>query len=314
MNFEDTGHRPVLLEEVVGVLKPNSNETYFDATFGNGGYSERLLEMCDCNIIAIDQDPNVQEKANQLKKKYNHRFNFYKSKFSEISKVMKKAEQKKVNGFTFDIGVSSMQLDNSNRGFSFMRDGPLDMRMNSRGPTAADLINTLKEDELADIIYHYGDEHKARKIARRITEYRKNHKISTTNELVEIIKKCFPGKYYKKHPATKTFQSIRIYLNNEIEELCAGLNNSVKYLVEGGKLCVVSFHSLEDRIIKNFFKFSDNNLTSNTNSFLKCKNKVIKPTENEVKNNSRSRSAKLRFGIRSKNLASEISLSQLGLN
>ena len=312
MNFEDTGHKPVLLKELIDALKPKENEIYFDATFGNGGYSSKLLDTVDCKIIAIDQDPLVQSKAEEFKQKYGERFDFFEEKFSGIQNVMERIKEKKVNGFIFDIGVSSMQLDNPNRGFSFQNEGPLDMRMNSKGQTAADLINNIKENELADIIYHYGDEHKSRKIANKIVEYRKNVKINNTSELARIIKSCFPSKYYKKHPATKTFQAIRIYLNNEVEELCAGLNNASQYLIKGGKICVVSFHSIEDRLIKNFFQFRKNDSDSVRNLFKKYKNKVFTPNDEEIENNPRSRSAKLRFAIRNENTFSSINLSELG--
>jgi 16S rRNA (cytosine1402-N4)-methyltransferase len=312
MNFEGTGHKPVLLKELVDALKPKQNEIYFDATFGNGGYSSKLLETTDCKIIAIDQDPFVQTKAQEFKKKYGERFNFFEEKFSGIQNVMERIKEKEINGFIFDIGISSMQLDNPNRGFSFQSEGSLDMRMDSKGKTAAELIENIKEDELADIIYHYGDERNSRKIASKIVEFRKNSKINNTLELATIVKGCFPSKYYKKHPATKTFQAIRIYLNNEIEELCAGLNNASRYLIKGGRLCIVSFHSIEDRLIKNFFQFGKNDSGSARNLFDQYKNKVFTPDDEEINENPRSRSAKLRFAIRNEIEFSSINLTELG--
>ena len=312
MNFEVTGHKPVLLKELVDAIKPKENEIYFDATFGDGGYSSKLLETTNCQVVAIDQDPFVQTKAQEFKQRYGERFNFFEEKFSGIQNVMERIEKKEINGFVFDIGVSSMQLDNPDRGFSFQKEGSLDMRMDSKGKTAAELIENIQENELADLIYNYGDERNSRRIAKKIVEYRKNNKINTTLELATIVKSCFPSKYYKKHPATKTFQAIRIYLNNEIEELCAGLNNASQYLSKGGRLCIVSFHSIEDRLIKNFFQFGKNNLDLKRNLFDKYKNKVIKANNKEIEVNPRSRSAKLRFAVRNEKEFSSIKLTELG--
>ena len=312
MNFEETGHKPVLLKELMNAIKPKENEIYFDATFGDGGYTSKLLETSNCNVIAIDQDPSVQPRAKEFEKRYGERFKFFKEKFSGIQNVMEKIQKKEINSFIFDIGVSSMQLDNPDRGFSFQKEGPLDMRMNSSGKTAAELIVNVNEDDLANIIYHYGDEKNSRKIAKRIVEYRKHSKITTTTELATIVKNCFPSKYYKKHPATKTFQAIRIYLNNEIEELCDGLNNAAKYLSKGGKICIVSFHSIEDRLIKKFFQFGADNQDLNKNFLDKYRNKVIKPSSREIQINPRSRSAKLRFATRNQNKFTSVKLTELG--
>ena len=186
MNFEATGHKPVLLKEIVDAIKPKEYEIYFDATFGNGGYSSELLETTNCQVIAIDQDPSVQVKAKEFKERYGERFEFFKEKFSNIKKIMERVQKKEINGFVFDIGVSSMQLDSPNRGFSFQNEGPLDMRMDSRGQTAAELINDIKENDLADIIYNYGDESNSRRIAKKIVEYRKKSKINNTLELSTI--------------------------------------------------------------------------------------------------------------------------------
>ena len=192
MTNKELGHRPVLIEEVIEQLGPKDNETYIDATFGYGGYTERILQSCECKVIAIDRDPTVKKQAERFKKKYGSRFSFVHSKFSQIDKISKETKEKEINGFVFDIGVSSMQLDDANRGFSFMQDGPLDMRMSQDGQTASDLINKKDKDELADIIYHYGDERNSRKIARNIEKHRTQKKIEITIELAEIIKKSFP--------------------------------------------------------------------------------------------------------------------------
>ena len=312
MNFEVTGHKPVLLKELVNAVKPKENETYFDATFGNGGYSSKLLESTKCKVIAIDQDPSVQSKAKEFEKRYGERFKFFQEKFSGIQNVMERVEKKEINSFVFDIGISSMQLDNPDRGFSFQKEGPLDMRMDSNGKTAADLIANVQESKLADIIYYYGDERNSRKIAKAIVECRKNSNINTTTDLARVVKTCFPSRYYKRHPATKTFQAIRIYLNNEIEELCAGLNNATQYLTKGGKICIVSFHSIEDRLIKNFFRFGIDNKESNINYFDNYSNKVIKPSSEEIEMNPRSRSARLRHATRNGKSFAQIKLTELG--
>ena len=303
MTNKELGHRPVLIEEVIEQLGPKDNETYIDATFGYGGYTERILQSCECKVIAIDRDPTVKKQAERFKKKFGSRFSFVHSKFSQIDKIFKETKEKEINGFVFDIGVSSMQLDDANRGFSFMQDGPLDMRMSQDGQTASDLINKKDKDELADIIYHYGDERNSRKIARNIEKHRTQKKIESTIELAEIIKKSFLSKYYKKHPATKTFQAIRIFINNEIQELHAGLNQAFNLLRANGKICVVTFHSIEDRLVKNF---------TNKVSLKNKKTKLIKPSFKEVLSNSRSRSAKLRVIKRDRLNFNYIPISELG--
>ena len=303
MTNKELGHRPVLIEEVIEQLGPKKNEIYFDATFGYGGYTERLLESCECKVIAIDRDPSVRKHAERFKEKYGNRFSFVYSKFSEIDQVLEKTEEKKINGFVFDIGVSSMQLDDSKRGFSFMQDGPLDMRMSQSGETASDIINKKNKEDLADIFFYYGDERNSRKIALNIVKFRAQKKIETTLELAEIVKKSFPKKYFKKHPATKTFQALRIFVNNEIHELHQGLNHAYKYLTKNGKLCVITFHSIEDRLVKNFFKLINNNTQSK---------KVIKASSKEIKDNFRSRSAKLRKVQRSDHKFNYLTLSDLG--
>ena len=303
MTNKELGHRPVLIEEVIEQLGPKDNETYIDATFGNGGYTERILQSCECKVIAIDRDPTVKKQAERFKKKFGSRFSFVHSKFSQIDKIFKETKEKEINGFVFDIGVSSMQLDDANRGFSFMQDGPLDMRMSQDGQTASDLINKKDKDELADIIYHYGDERNSRKIARNIEKNRTQKKIESTIELAEIIKKSFPSKYYKKHPATKTFQAIRIFINNEIQELHAGLNQAFNLLRANGKICVVTFHSIEDRLVKNF---------TNKVCLRNKKTKLIKPSSKEILSNPRSRSAKLRVIKREQSNFNYIPISELG--
>mgnify|MGYP001333561856 FL=1 len=323
MNGDTLEHTPVLLNEVIRTINPQSGKLYFDATFGWGGYTKKLLDSCACQVIAIDQDPKVKSRAKEFKREYGTRFNFIESKFSEICSVLKKLNTKKVDGFMFDIGVSSMQLDNPQRGFSFNKEGPLDMRMGNSELTAEEFINSVSEDELADIIYNYGDERKSRKIAKLIVEHRKINPIKTTLHLADIVLKANPKKNnHKKHPATKTFQAIRIYLNDEFNELFAGLTNAEQALSEDGKICVVTFHSTEDKIVKNYFYKSSGmdyssykNLPVETNdseaSLIPGK-KAIKPSKEEIETNIRARSAKLRYATRTSSLPNKFTLDDIG--
>jgi 16S rRNA (cytosine1402-N4)-methyltransferase len=323
MNGDTLEHTPVLLNEVIRTINPQSGKLYFDATFGWGGYTKKLLDSCACEVIAIDQDPKVKSRAKEFKREYGTRFNFIEGKFSEICSVLKKLNTKKVDGFMFDIGVSSMQLDNPQRGFSFNKEGPLDMRMGTSELTAEEFINSVSEDELADIIYNYGDERKSRRIAKLIVEHRKINPKKTKLHLADIVLKANPKKNnHKKHPATKTFQAIRIYLNDEFNELFAGLTNAEQALSEDGKICVVTFHSLEDKIVKNYFYKSSGmdyssykNLPVETNdseaSLIPGK-KAIKPSKEEIETNIRARSAKLRYATRTSSLPNKFTLDDIG--
>ena len=298
-------HKPVLINEVIESIEPADDKIYFDATFGNGGYSKKILSSSNCKVIAIDRDPSVSSKAKEFEEKYKDRFKFIESRFSQIKKVMEELEREKVNCFLFDIGVSSMQLDNANRGFSFMKDGPLDMRMSNTGKTAGELINTIDQNELADILFHYGDERNSRRIARSIINYRNKKEIKSTLELAEIIKKNNTNFKSKINPATKTFQALRMFINNELEELHSGLNQALNLLSIAGKICVVTFHSLEDRMVKNFSKA--------LGSSVKVE-KVIKPSDDEVRLNPRSRSAKLRLIQKISNQNKYIPIEECGFS
>ena len=298
-------HKPVLINEVIESIEPADDKIYFDATFGNGGYSKKILSSSNCKVIAIDRDPSVSSKAKEFEEKYKDRFKFIESRFSQINKVMEELEREKVNCFLFDIGVSSMQLDNANRGFSFMKDGPLDMRMSNTGKTAGELINTIDQNELADILFHYGDERNSRRIARSIINYRNKKEIKSTLELADIIKKNNKNFKSKINPATKTFQALRMFINNELEELHSGLNQALNLLSIAGKICVVTFHSLEDRMVKNFSKA--------LGSSVKVE-KVIKPSDDEVRLNPRSRSAKLRLIQKISNQNKYIPIEECGFS
>tara|TARA_B100000579_G_scaffold116085_1_gene93105 strand:- start:252 stop:1172 length:921 start_codon:yes stop_codon:yes gene_type:complete len=298
-------HKPVLINEVIESIEPADDKIYFDATFGNGGYSKKILSSSNCKVIAIDRDPSVSSKAKEFEEKYKDRFKFIESRFSQIKKVMEEFEREKINCFLFDIGVSSMQLDNANRGFSFMKDGPLDMRMSNTGKTAGELINTIDQNELADILFHYGDERNSRRIARSIINYRNKKEIKSTLELADIIKKNNKNFKSKINPATKTFQALRMFINNELEELHSGLNQALNLLSIAGKICVVTFHSLEDRMVKNFSKA--------LGSSVKVE-KVIKPSDDEVRLNPRSRSAKLRLIQKISNQNKYIPIEECGFS
>lgn len=304
MNPNYKRHFPVMLSEVLEALAPADGKTYVDATFGNGGYSEAVLEKANCKVIALDRDPTVSARAEELKAKFGSRFDFRAGQFGDFAQLV----TEDIDGAVFDIGVSSMQLDEAERGFSFGKDAPLDMRMSQKGTSAADLVNTLKEEDLANLIYRYGEEKKSRAIARKIVEARKAKPIETTKELAEIIYTVIRRTPNAIDPATRTFQALRIAVNDELGELEKGLAGATSRLKPGGRLVVVDFHSLEDRIVKNFFKenagqsahvsryLPEVNSTKGI-TFAKC-SKAIAASPEEIAQNARSRSAKLRYAIK----------------
>lgn len=296
-------HIPVMLQEVLTALKPQKGEVYVDATFGNGGYTKAILETADCKVIALDRDPTVKIRVNEFKNMYGDRFEFRAGQFGDFADLV----PEKINGAVFDIGVSSMQLDEAERGFSFSKEGALDMRMSQDGISAKDIVNSYDEEALADLIYQYGEERKSRQIAKRIAEYRQNKKIETTTELAEIIYSVIHKKFGEIDPATRTFQALRIAVNDELGELSRGLSGAANRLQKNGRLVVVDFHSLEDRIVKNFFKENGGKrirvskyapeLVQDEHLFAEV-SKVIMPTAEECGKNQRARSAKLRYAIR----------------
>lgn len=303
--MQETGqkHIPVMLQEVLAALNPQKGELYVDATFGNGGYTRAILEAANCKVIALDRDPTVRIRANEIKNMYGERFEFRFGQFGDFADLV----PEKINGAVFDIGVSSMQLDEAERGFSFSKEGALDMRMSQSGVSAKDIVNTYDEQALADLIYQYGEEKKSRQIAREIAEYRKHKEIETTTELAEIIYKVIHKKFGEIDPATRTFQALRIVVNDELGELSRGLTGAANRLQKNGRLAVVDFHSLEDRIVKTFFKENGGRrvrvskyapeLVQDEHLFAEV-SKVIVPTAEECKRNPRARSAKLRFAVR----------------
>ncbi len=297
-------HIPVMLNEVLTALSPADGKTYIDATFGNGGYSEAILQEANCRLIAIDRDPNVCSRAEEIKNIYGSRFDFIAGCFGDIARLVKEP----VDGIVFDIGVSSMQIDQAERGFSYNKNAALDMRMSCSGVSAADIVNTYREKELADIIYRFGEERKSRQIAAKIIEARKAAPIATTHQLAEIIYQVIYKKPGQPDPATRTFQALRIAVNDELGELERGLGNGLSVLKPGGKMVVVTFHSLEDRIVKNFFrqKSGKNAGISRylpasepaTMTVLSFCSKAILPSAEEIEHNSRAHSAKLRYAIK----------------
>lgn len=298
-------HYPVMLPEVLDALDIRAGETYVDGTFGNGGYSEAFLRGGDCHVVGLDRDPNVAPRAAALSAQYAGRFRLIETPFSKLDSV----GLPPVDAVVLDIGVSSMQLDEGERGFSFMRDGPLDMRMSQNGPSAADAVRLLSQVELEQIFRVYGEEARARHAAKMIIEAREVAPITTTAQLADILEKAL-GRRGKTHPATKVFQALRIYINDELGELYQALVAAERQLAPQGRLIIVTFHSLEDKIVKAFFRERAGEVEGGSRyvpvvertgpeaSFALPKRSVTKPSKAEVAENARSRSAKMRVAIR----------------
>jgi len=298
-------HVSVLLDEVVAALAPQPGQMVIDGTFGAGGYTRAILAT-GAQVTAFDRDPSVARFAADLPAT-DGRFRLIEDRFSQITAYLGEAS---VDGVTLDLGVSSMQLDEAERGFSFMRDGPLDMRMGADGPTAADLVNELDATELARILYVYGEEHASRRIASFIIKRRAERPFTRTLDLASVIERALGGrKGAKVHPATRSFQGLRIAVNEELAELEAGLAAAEAVLKPGGRLAVVSFHSLEDRIVKNFLAERAGRTPGGSRhappvqpgapaSFELISSKAIAPGEAELAVNPRARSSKLRAAIR----------------
>ena len=292
-------HIPVMLNEVLEYLNPKDDEIFVDCTFGAGGYARKILEKANCKLIGIDRDESVKIFANDVKTKFGDRFEFYNDKYSNIEKIL---DNRKVDGIVLDVGVSSMQVDNCDRGFSFQKNSRLDMRMGNNSISAYEIINNTPEEELANIIYNYGDEVKSRHIAKKIVELRKIKPIETTFELADIVRSFYTGKKGKIDPATKTFQAIRIAVNDELNELRKILEISKKVLNKNSRMVDVYFNSWEDKIVKDFVKQETNKGKKNDKyskniikaDFELLTKKAITPNDREVQNNIRSRSAKLR--------------------
>ncbi|MGR3514269.1 MAG: 16S rRNA (cytosine(1402)-N(4))-methyltransferase RsmH [Paracoccaceae bacterium] len=310
-------HIPVLLDAILEACAPIEG-VWLDGTFGAGGYSKGLLEAGAAQVVGVDRDPIVFEMADGWAKTYGERLRLVEGTFSDLDVHADGA----LDGVVLDLGVSSMQLDQAERGFSFMADGPLDMRMSQSGVSAADVVAEASEAMLADILYHYGEERAARQVARAIVKMRQDSPIETTGALVRIVETVLPRpKPGASHPATRTFQALRIAVNDEFGQLVQGLEAAERALKVGGWLAVVSFHSLEDRVVKRFFQARS--AKSGGNRYqpevaheaarFEARNKAIPPTADEVARNPRARSAKLRVGQRTTTPAGPVDRKVLGL-
>jgi len=300
-------HIPVLGQEVIAWLKPRDGGTYVDATFGAGGYSRAILEAANVSVIGIDRDRTAIAGGFDLVDRSNGRLTLVEDRFSNLAEVCISQGVTSVDGVVMDIGVSSMQLDEAARGFSFRADGPLDMRMGRDGPTAADVIAKASEADLANIIYIFGEERHSRAVARAIVVARKEAPIATTRALAELVAKVVRGKPGDIHPATRTFQGLRIFVNAELDELHLALSAAERVLKPGGRLVVVSFHSLEDRIVKNFLNERARSGGGSRHqpetakvepSFAILTKRPVTASDEEVAANPRARSAKLRAAER----------------
>jgi 16S rRNA (cytosine1402-N4)-methyltransferase len=306
-------HTPVLLDEVLAALGPRDGAIYVDGTFGAGGYSTAILEAADCKVFGIDRDPLALQPGEQLAKYYHGRLRVLGGCYGEMVKLLADIGIDKVDGVALDIGVSSMQIDDAARGFSFKADGPLDMRMDQGADfSAADVVNTLGEEELANIIYNYGEERASRRIAAAIVNDRAQQPFTRTTQLAGLIRRIVKKSKDGIDPATRTFQALRIHVNDELGELTRGLKASEQLLSPGGRLAVVSFHSLEDRKVKEFLltrsgqgPLPSRYLPAGDNeepepSFNLIRRRIIKPSRAETDTNPRARSARLRTAERTR--------------
>jgi len=320
---EPADHVPVLLFQVLRVLAPRADENFIDATFGAGGYTRALLSA-GARVLALDRDPAAITRAQELADEHSGRLHVAQGRFSELDEIAS-GQGFAPDGVVLDVGVSSMQLDDATRGFSFQHDGPLDMRMSGQGPTAADVVNTLDERELAQILSRLGEEKRARAIAKRIVAARAEAPVQTTGRLARIVEEVLGAKRGDRiHPATRTFQGLRLYVNDELGELAAALGASERLLREGGRLAVVSFHSLEDRIVKRFFTARSGKTPAPSRhlppdpsrpvpSFDAPRGQPVTPDDEEIEHNPRARSARLRWGVRTGAPAIPVSPEALGL-
>jgi 16S rRNA (cytosine1402-N4)-methyltransferase len=308
-------HVPVLLPQVLQALAPRAGQSYIDATFGAGGYSEAILAAePDTRVLGIDRDPTAIAAGSSLATRYPGRLTLIAGRFGALDDIARQAGFAPVDGVVLDIGVSSMQLDDPARGFSFQSDGPLDMRMagaDGDGPSAADIVNEAEEALLADILYHLGEERSARGIARAILARRRQQPFARTSELASLVARVLGRERIAgRHAATRTFQALRMYVNDELGELAAGLSAAERILAPGGRLLIVTFHSLEDRLVKQFLARRAGPPPSGSRhqppqtadhpraSFRFVNHRPLSPTDQEVAANPRARSAKLRWAIR----------------
>jgi len=304
-------HVPVLLDEIVEHLAPARGERIIDGTFGAGGYTQALLKTePSLRILAIERDPDARAAAQPIIGRFDGRLVLVAGRFGDLAEIAAANDFAPVDGVVLDIGVSSMQLDEAGRGFSFMADGPLDMRMEREGPSAADLVNGMTEADLADLLFAYGEERQSRRVARAIVKAREAQRIETTRSLANVVERALGRRHDDdRHPATRTFQALRIAVNDELGELARGLAAAERVLAPGGRLVVVTFHSLEDRIVKRFLARRSGRLGGGSRhapptddaaapSFQIVNHRPATPGEIELAANPRARSAKLRAALR----------------
>ena len=306
MSFSN--HAPVMEEEAVAALAPINLGVYVDATFGGGGYTRAILGAANCTVYGFDRDATALERASRWAAAYHGRLQLINRPFAEMESALNDQNISSVNGIVFDLGVSSMQLDEAERGFSFRHDGPLNMRMDGGSPDASDVVNTAEVDDLAVIFKAYGEERHAGKIARAIVRERDRQPFSSTLQLANVIAAAAPSRPQDKiHPATRVFQALRIFVNDELGQITRALASAEQLLAPAGRLVVVTFHSLEDRIVKRFFADRSGGsggsrhappVPERAPSFKLLASKAQVPTGAEVADNPRARSAKLRAGIR----------------
>jgi len=303
------GHIPVLLDAVVDALAPRDDAVYVDGTFGGGGYSEALLNAAHCRVFGIDRDPDAVRRGRDLAERCGERLRLLEGRFGDMAQLLASVNTDPVAGIALDLGVSSTQLDTPERGFSFRSDGPLDMRMSGAGQSAADLVATLSESDLAEVIRALGEERFARRIARAINAARQRRSIQRTTDLAEIVRAAIPQSEPGQDPATRTFQALRIAVNDELGELDRGLAAAEQLLMPGGRLAVVSFHSLEDRRVKEFLRRRSDmaprasrhrpvGAESPPPSFTLLTRRAVRPSAAEIAHNPRARAARLRAAER----------------
>ena len=304
-------HVPVLLDEAVAALSPQSGGLYVDGTFGAGGYTQALLAIPGVRVLALDRDPTAIATGAALVGRHGGRLELRRARFGALDEALEASgfAVQGCDGVVLDIGVSSMQIDAAERGFSFRQDGPLDMRMESEGPSAADIVNLESAETIADILYHYGEERASRRIARAILHDRQALPFTSTRQLAELVARLLPGKPNEIHPATRTFQALRIAVNDELGELARALVAAERALKPGGRLAVVTFHSLEDRIVKQFFaqrsqrgraasRLLPGEPVPEPATFQEITRHPVTAGEAELARNPRARSAKLRSAER----------------
>jgi len=312
MSLENTKHHPVMLNQILSIISPQHGGMFIDCTFGGGGYTRAILKFPNTKVIAIDRDEIAKKLAHNISKEFPNRFQFFQNKFSYLSEIVESHHNPRA--IIFDLGLSSFQISDIKRGFSFKTEGPLNMEMGINRCSVFDVVNKLSKDDLAKIIKILGEEKDAKHVANEIIKYRDKKPIKKSSELTNIIKKAKKNyNNFKKDPSTKTFQALRIFVNKELTELVEGLFSATKLLKNNGILIIVNFHSLEDRIVKNFFQFYSSfnknpsryfpklNNQKNLDLFKKLTKKALRPEQKEIYKNVRSRSAKLRYAIRNSN-------------